>query len=62
MNMTYKFQMETTIKLDARSIYALIQESIEQKLGKTVTNICWNETDGGMTCELILKPDTVEVE
>lgn len=60
--MKYNFQMETTVSLDSRSIYELMQEIIEQKLGKTITNIYWNETDVGMTCKLVFEPETVEVE
>ena len=59
MNISYN----VSAKLDSDQIFALVKESIEEKTGKMLCTICWEQDDAGqIKCELVFRDETVELE
>ena len=57
-----KIEFETSAKLNQDQLFSIIKEGIEKKTGKQLCNIYWNETDGGMTCELMFRNEITTLE
>ena len=58
-----KITYEISANLDHEQIFAMMKESIEEKTGKMLCNIYWEQDDAGeIKCKLIFRNEIEELK
>lgn len=56
-----KLTFETKTVLNQEQLFAIMRDYFEKKADKQLANFSWEETDAGMTCELVFCAETKEI-
>lgn len=56
-----KFDYKITTELDQEQIFEIMREYVANKTGKQLANICWEDSDAGISCELVFCNEPVEL-